>query len=74
LEKHLKQQIYHYMASVTKTNSLAKGSTWDLEKFNYNDDLISMDEMNTIEDLNSDSKWLAVPCLEPACNLCALCT
>jgi hypothetical protein len=27
LEKHLKQQIYHYMASVTKTNSLAKGST-----------------------------------------------
>jgi hypothetical protein len=50
MEKCLKQQI------VTKTNSLAKGSALDLEKFNYDDDLISMDEMTAIEDLNINSK------------------
>ncbi len=56
MEKRLKQQIDHYMASVTKTDSLTKGSTLDLEKFKDNDDLISMDEMTIIEDLNSDNK------------------
>jgi hypothetical protein len=33
----------------------------DLEKFNYDDDLISMDEMTAIEDLNINSKWLTGP-------------
>jgi hypothetical protein len=37
VEKHLKEQIDHFMASVSKTESLPKDNTLELENFNYND-------------------------------------
>jgi hypothetical protein len=56
VEKHLKEEIDHFMASVTKTESLPRDNTLELENFDYDDDIHSMDEMTHIEDLISDSK------------------
>jgi hypothetical protein len=44
------------MATVSKTESLSKDNTLDLENFNYDDDIKSMDEMTDIEDLIEDSE------------------
>jgi hypothetical protein len=56
IEKNLKEQIDHFMATVSKTESLSKDNTLDLENFNYDDDIKSMDEMTDIEDLIEDSE------------------
>jgi hypothetical protein len=56
VEKHLKEQIDHFMASVSKTESLPKDNNLELENFNYNDDIDSMDEMTNIEDVISNSE------------------
>jgi hypothetical protein len=55
MEKHLKQQIDYYMASVPKTDSLPKDNTLDLENFNQNDDLSSMGELTPVEDFSSNN-------------------
>jgi hypothetical protein len=55
IEKHLKEQIDHFMASVSKTESLPKDNTLDLENFNYDDDIISIEELTDIDISISDS-------------------
>jgi hypothetical protein len=56
MEKRLKQQIDHYMASATKTDSLPKEDSLDLDNFNYNDDdLSSIGDTTPVEEFIDDS-------------------
>jgi hypothetical protein len=43
------------MASVSKTYSLPKDNTLDLENFNYDHDLSSMGEMTPVEEFISNN-------------------